>query len=138
MGTAPAGAIDYGVEVARKGRDVRTGHVARAVAAVAIVTCSTRGGTQFHPEPDGSRRPLNFSNVPTYGVSTAAVGLPARFPPLTPAALRSARESTTPTLGLRTCLINVERAPFQVRAIQSRNCPIRFCRVRHLYESETA
>ena len=149
--TAARAATVNGVELACERRVVRAGHVARVVAAVAIVTCPT-----LDPIPTASQTALvgtlNFSNtsyclnVPTYIVSTAAVDfastrpvvLPARLPPLTPAALRSARESTTPTFGLRTRLINVERAPFQVRAIQSRNCPTRFCRIRHLYESETA
>jgi hypothetical protein len=64
--------------------------------------------------------------------------LPAGLTPLTPAALRAARESTAPTFSLRTRLIYVEGATGQVGAIQRRNCPIRLGRIRHLDESEAA
>src|SRR5262249_20491437 len=59
-------------------------------------------------------------------------------PPLTPAALGAARESTAPAFSLRTRLVYVERATFHVGAIQRRNCSIRLGRIRHFDESEAA
>ena len=50
-------------------------------------------------------------------------GLPARFAPLTPAALRTAL-GPAPALSLRTRFIDVQRAPIQVCAIQRSNCLI--------------
>src|SRR5262249_15507105 len=55
-----------------------------------------------------------------------------------PAALVAGRESTPPTFGLRPYLVHVERATFQVGAIQRRDCPIRLGGIRHLDESEAA
>jgi len=49
--------------------------------------------------------------------------LPAGLPSLTPASLGAARESAAATFSLRTRLVEVERATFQIGAIQSRNCP---------------
>ena len=64
--------------------------------------------------------------------------LPAGLSTLTPAALGASRESTAPTFRLRTRLVHVEQATFKVGAIQSRDCPIRLGRIRHLDESEAA
>jgi hypothetical protein len=49
-----------------------------------------------------------------------------------------AGKATATTFGLGARLVNVERATSEVGAIQSRNCPIRLGRIRHLDESETA
>ena len=68
----------------------------------------------------------------------ADISLPAGLSPLTPAALRSARESTAPTLSLRTSLVYVECATVQVGSMQRRNCLLRLGRIRHLDESEAA
>jgi hypothetical protein len=82
---------------------------------------------------------LKVSTRSFYGAKwNGTFPLPARLSSLTPAALGSARESAAPTFSLGARLVNVERAPPHVGAIQRRNRPVRLGRIRHLDESETA
>src|SRR6516225_77273 len=111
----------------------------RWIRRAALSFCRSKRGVSLWRFLKVSICPVDRADFGTARIAQPCrYALPAGLPPLTPAALGAARESTAPTFSLRTRLVHVERATFQVGAIQGRYCPIRLGRFRHLDESEAA
>ena len=64
-------------------------------------------------------------------------GLPARLAPLASAAALRKTRGAAPALGFRSRLVNVQRAAVHLSAVQCRDRPFRFRRIRHFDKSET-
>jgi hypothetical protein len=79
---------------------------------------------------------MNRSGHPGWTAADGKGLLPARFAPLT--AETAAASATAAALGLGTSFIDVQRATFEIRAIQAGNRAVGFVGVAHFHKRKTA